>query len=600
MNEQYTLVTTELEETWPVDGKVLFLGEWCRLHARRQEWHKLEGHVQPYHWDDRDKLKRDFDYLQGLNQRLLLELLPIMNTLHQVNYDVDYWRLILGYWLNNYTAVLFDRWSSIEVATNAGLLLKTNVLTTPDGFLASNDTADFIRQATENPYWNHALFNLLIHQKTCIVTTTIKADQNLSTLEATKACSKKSRVFKTLASQLMSFVSKYLKKNDRVTMMSTYLPRKAEWCLEVKFGQIPSYWKIPEVSVFPFDATQRIWQHRTLLHTDKFETLARQVLPELLPKAFVEGYKQLTRNVEDLPWPKSPRVIWTSNYHFSCELFKYWAAKKCADGCRLVIGEHGGLGTGAFNGAHSYEVSVADSYLSTGWSDVKQTKIIPIGNFRQVNRKQIPLNNGLALLVCGIMPRYSFDIRSMMLSSQVIDYLNDQFRFVDALQNEIKKNLLVRLYHSDYFWDQKGRWEERQPGIRLDSATRPIWEVAKGCRLFIATYNATTYIESLSLNFPTVIFWNPNHWEVKVDAQPFFDGLKEVGIFHETPESAAQHINKIWHDVTKWWQREDVQMARAHFCEAYASNPPDILDRLETLLREEAAIGEALIGSKLN
>ncbi len=600
MNEQYTLITTELEETWPVDGKVLFLGEWCRLHTRRQQWQKLEGYVQPYHWDDREKLKQDFYYLQELNQRLLLEILPIMNTLHQVNYDVGYWRLILGYWLNNYTAVLFDRWSSIEVATNAGLLLKTNVLTTPDEFLASNDTADFIHQATENPYWNHALFNLLIHRKIGIVAKTLQSGQTGNELVIKKSYSKKNPLFKTLTSKLLVLIAKHLKKRDTITMMSTYLPRKSLWWLDMKFGQLPSYWYAPDLPIFLFDATRRHWQLEVLSKSTDFEVLVRQLLPDLLPKSFLEGFDQITRTVEDLPWPRSPSVIWTSVNHFSNDLFKYWAAKKCAHGTRLVIGEHGGLGVGAFNGAHSYEVSVADRYLSTGWCDEKYQNIIPVGNFRQLNMQKRPLVIGQALLVCGIMPRYSFDVRAMMLSSQVLSYFEDQFRFVQGLTPTIQQELLVRLDNVDYKWAQKERWKERYPNIAIDNRNHSLWKVAENCRLLIATYNATTYIESLSLNFPTVIFWNPKHWEVTEAAVPFFEGLKEVGIFHETPESAAQHINKVWHDVAKWWQREEVQMARAHFCEAYASNPPDIMDRIEVLLKEEAVIGEALIASKLN
>ncbi|MEI6066111.1 MAG: LIC12162 family protein [Methylococcaceae bacterium] len=595
MNEQTTLITTEIEETWPADGKVLFLGEWCRLHARRQQWQKLEGDVQTYHWDDRKKLKHDFDYLQGLNQALLLELVPVMNALHHVSHDTRYWRLILGYWLNNYTAVLFDRWSSIEMASNAGLSLRSYFLPTPEGLLVANDTSDFIRQATEDPYWNHALFKLFINQKVGIVTTTIKSGQTGKGLAPNKSHNQVRGVFKMLAKKMLS-LHLFLKKNDRITMMSTYLPLKAAWWLDVKFGQIPSYWNVPEVPAFSFDATQRRWQLRALSQADTFEVLARQFLPQLLPKAFVEGYGQLTHVVDKLPWPSSPRMIWTSNYHFSCDLFKFWAAKKCAHVTRLVIGEHGGLGTGAFNGAHSYEVSIADRYLSTGWSDAKQTKIIPIGNFRQVSRLQTSLVTGPALLVCGIMPRYGFDVRAMMLSSQVIGYLDDQFRFVDALPYSIKKDLLVRLVNVDYGWDQKARWEERHPSIALDSCTRPIWKIAKGCRLFIATYNATTYIESLSLNFPTVIFWDPQRWEVKDEASPFFEDLKQAGIFHETPESAARHIASIWDDVTTWWQSNKVQTARARFCDAYASNPPDILDRIEAVLREEARISEASIG----
>ena len=78
------------------------------------------------------------------------------------------------------------------------------------------------------------------------------------------------------------------------------------------------------------------------------------------------------------------------------------------------------------------------------------------------------------------------------------------------------------------------------------------------------------------MNIPTVIFWNPNHWEIRDSAQPYFDELKEVGIFHETPESAAQHIISVWDDVEYWWSSKTVYKAVQKFCGrfSYTSGEP--------------------------
>jgi len=34
--------------------------------------------------------------------------------------------------------------------------------------------------------------------------------------------------------------------------------------------------------------------------------------------------------------------------------------------------------------------------------------------------------------------------------------------------------------------------------------------------------------------------------------------LKEESIFRESPESAANHVARIWDDVDGWWQSEEV------------------------------------------
>ena len=104
------LVTTSLEDTWPEnDQSVLFLGEWCRLYARKDRWVNMDAEVLPYHWDDRNKLYKDYQYLLELFERVLKELTIELNNIHNVSYSLRYWRIIIGPWLMSFLTVIFDR-----------------------------------------------------------------------------------------------------------------------------------------------------------------------------------------------------------------------------------------------------------------------------------------------------------------------------------------------------------------------------------------------------------------------------------------------------------------------------------------------------------
>ena len=70
------------------------------------------------------------------------------------------------------------------------------------------------------------------------------------------------------------------------------------------------------------------------------------------------------------------------------------------------------------------------------------------------------------------------------------------------------------------------------------------------------------------------------------DMIPYFELLKSVGIFHETPESAAQQMIKVWDDVSIWWESKEVQSARDEFCKCWSYTGSDSLKKLETILRE--------------
>jgi putative transferase (TIGR04331 family) len=82
------------------------------------------------------------------------------------------------------------------------------------------------------------------------------------------------------------------------------------------------------------------------------------------------------------------------------------------------------------------------------------------------------------------------------------------------------------------------------------------------------------------MNAPTVMFWNPNHWELRESVIPYFEMLKKCGIYHETPESAANHINHVWNKVDEWWNDKELKQTIKCFCSRFAHVPKDISNEI--------------------
>mgnify|MGYP001170982322 CR=1 FL=1 len=193
---------------------------------------------------------------------------------------------------------------------------------------------------------------------------------------------------------------------------------------------------------------------------------------------------------------------------------------------------------------------------------------------------------------CNNLLIQSFHIYSCPIARQGLDYIEDQFNFAEALAPEIRDVMTVRLKADTYGWDPIERWKSRFPDIKLDEGWFDIKKLIKKSRIYVSTYNATTYLESFTMNIPTVIYWNENHWELRNSAIPYFKMLKDVGIFHETPESAAEHINKIWENVDLWWESDAVQDALKSFKTRYCFLPDNLLDRVEGALKDEIKISK--------
>ena len=105
----------------------------------------------------------------------------------------------------------------------------------------------------------------------------------------------------------------------------------------------------------------------------------------------------------------------------------------------------------------------------------------------------------------------------------------------------------------------------------------------------ISTHNGTVPLETLALNFPTIIFWDKNHYQLNKQASKKIRLLEEVGIFHNCPQKAAQHLNDISNNVSSWWNQETLQIAVKEFTQEYALNTPDPIKVWQEFLIEEAS-----------
>lgn len=585
------LVTTALEETWRDDEPVLFLGEWCRLYSRKGAWSALNAELLPYHWDDRAKLYDDYQYLKDFHERLLQDLTVQLNQIHGVNHSLRYWRILLGPWLGYFTQMLFDRWESIQQAVRQYDLSETIVLTGKEETLVPNDMADFTRLFVGDE-WNHSLYAAILQQSTAIPCIK-QAWQDMGGLSvASSEISWKRQAKRKLAAWYARVAGTLTRRQDAF-FMATYLPFREEMSLHWRLGQMPQLWRPVSPIRAAVDNSQRRWIVAGESRAE-FEACARALIPQQIPAIYLEGYGRLIEQTRNLPWPKLPKLIWTSNSESSDDVFKAWAAEKVEQGSRLVIGQHGGhYGMGRWSFVEDHEIAISDSYLSWGWSESGSPKVRPAGQLKSKQPQMFRHSEQLgALLVATTIPRQSYYLYSAMASRQWLDYIDDQYTFVEHLPVSIRDALTVRLYSHDYGWDQVSRWNDRFPGLSLDEGQSDIDNLIRQSRLYIATYNATTFLESFNMNVPTVIYWNPNHWELRDSAIPYFEDLKRVGIFHETPESAARHVAAIWDDVDSWWTSPAIQEVLDSFKMRYCHLQDDRLDRIEHILREVMAASD--------
>ena len=543
----------------------------------------MDAEVLPYHWDDRQKLYADYQELQAFYERLLPDVAEQLNQIHGVSHGVRYWRILIGPWLNCFAQVMFDRWTTIQQAIKDYDISGVRVLEPQQMSFVPNCMANYT-DIVLGDQGNEQIYATILQQYTDVPCQVI--ERHFHEENAPVGTPSEGGMRYNLINTYERLARLFARDTDGVIFMADQ-PFANIQKLLLRFRQVPQIWRAPSPDVVEADPRQRQWWVKGD-NQSPFEAALRSLIPQYIPTAYLEGYSRLVKKAQDMSWPKRPKFIYTTTGQYTMDVFKAWAAEKVQAGTKLVIGQHGGqYGIGLWVIHEDHETAIADRFLTWGWSDADNPKVRPVGVSKAVRPLGVHhAQQSKALLVTASLPRYSYWLRSITIARQWLDNFEDQCSFIDSLPGHIRDAVIVRLHHKNYDWDQEGRFKSRFPDLKLDRCEQDMNDLIAQSRVYITTYNATTYLESFAMNVPTVIYWDPNHWELRESAKPYFEGLKQVGIFHETPQSAARHVALIWDDVDAWWNSPEVRAEVSRFSQYFGRLPDDPLGTLEAALRD--------------
>ena len=587
MNKNLFLITTAEKASWRYNSSVLFLGEWCKTYENKSNRKTFNAKVADYHWDDRKKVFNDYKYLRNIYENLLVDLSKALNSVHGTNHSVRYWRILVGPWLLYFTEMLFDRWETIHNTISKHQISNTIIIETPKELVIPKDMSDF-KKLYSSDLWNHVMYSNIIRNYTSLNYEIIDHESNLlfnkSKAGVISIFFKKLKLY--LRKSLYLIINNFSKNEDAV-FVQTYLDSKIELLLQMSLKQFPVIRNQADEIEFiepNFEFRKKI-PDLTSNHKG-FEFFLRKIMFENIPTIYLEGYNRLVLKVRSLNWPQKPKFIFTCAAYNMDEVFKAWAAKCVDNGSPLFIGQHGGnLGSALWNSDEDHEIAISDRYITWGTYN-GNPKQYPLGIIKNLYGKIWKYDcSGELLIINNMTPRYSYVMSSIPIASKQRKIsIREQFEFVDHLSKNITTQLKVRIFNPDWGWCQAERWKNKFPNIKLDLADKPLKNSISKSRLVIVNCNGTVLLETLSMNIPTIIFWDPNSNEIRPSAVPYFNKLLSVGILFYNPEDAAYKVNEVWDNVNDWWFSSTIQEARIFFCDKFANHPKKPLQKLKKSL----------------
>ena len=566
------LVTTSFWDRSSFKRKPLFLGEWCIPFSRVDELKNVQHEVAPYHWDDRDRMRHDYIQIDHLYESVLAQLSNGLSDIHNKDVAPRYWRIVLGPWLFYFISVLWERYHTVEfvLESRKGVDLITDIHPPrSDSQIPVNLPDYFYHLKTE--WWNKQAYDDVLRYLSPEI-----CGYYGSPSEEPEVYSTQQFLQNPNSSKLKNWAHAGLalmaRRSSRHVILNSGINSKD---LALLNGML---WQVPIIRIVQHH--NRVSKPNLLLRKklsanissgSRFSVFLTEQLTTQIPRIYLEDFNWAV-NRGFLSYPKNPESIITGYGFLDDDIFKIWAAEQIEKGAKLSIFQHGGqFGIRLFDQTEDHQFAISDRFYSWGWEGDNSRKIVPMSapKLSLATRVAKPDKNGKILMIFQPTFRYSLRLSAEPVGPQIKRYLENQILFLNNLNVDLRRQTTLRLYSGEDHWAFKSRIEEEGYSELISDRTESFWQQLKKSRILILTYNSTTLLEALTLNFPTLMFWDPKCWELNDRAKPWFEAFMDLGVLYATPEGAAGKLLEIHDDVNGWWIDSEIQSLRRSFCQEF-------------------------------
>lgn len=552
------IITSGLAESWIKSDQynIYFLTEACRLYSKKNEWQHLNGKVLKYHWNDRQKLKKDHDYLKEFYEKVLSTLTDTLNGIHKISRDIEYWRIVLGPWLITYMPIVFDRWEMLKIAYAEEVNFDTVELTGNWKLNPASNFDAFINNM-QSDIWNYEIYLRIIKDQYKAQTNFLEYEANLNQ-ESNKTEFIYQKTFKYKFLKFADHLLGILPFSNKILFYQSYFSLKRLIQLNFSLGQMPRAY----LDCFQFDHYSKIDRNTrsTAINTDSNNSFEKHLFNNILkdiPISYLESFKANDNYANNIKL--NPEIIFTANAYWGDDIFKFWLALQKGKGKKIILSHHGGSIPPLFD-TFDHDEYISDKFVT--WFKPYHKKHVQLPpNKISLNKTR---NKGVYCSVIGFeSPRYGYRATAGPITNRTLDCFNQTIEFCEHLSPEINSKLKIRPY-PNMGWDTKLRFIDilGASKVETDISYKSYIENSK---VIICTYPQTTFSEAMASGKPVMLVYIPEINEPIEAAKELIQILIDAKIAFSNPIEAANHLNKNWDTIEDWWSSESVKKARKIF-----------------------------------
>jgi len=242
----------------------------------------------------------------------------------------------------------------------------------------------------------------------------------------------------------------------------------------------------------------------------------------------------------------------------------------------IITCQHGGHNYGSAVAWGIWEETEMMFNYFISWGDgIKSNrfaKVIPlpspllskyIDKHNQLNKSIILVGTDMPLL----WPR--FDSTLSDINSYL--YRKNKLYFISNLSAEIDSFYYKAYNKNNNSLDDLNYFRSIFPKVKYLSIN--LHKSIRNCKLLVLDHPGTTWNIAMVMNTPLLLFWNRSHFPFNKEADVFLNRFKNLEIYFENPEDAAQKVNKLnnqYEDLSEWWNQKEIQGLRKEWMNKYA------------------------------
>lgn len=575
MNKNYILpVRIELKDI-PRKSDIRLLGTWALDKEDLVNAEKAD--IVDYCYDDYKLLFDDFVYIQKLYNEILPIIGNLLNDYHSINWSSRSFKILYGMWLHDYLPVLRERYQTIDLAiktypSHSFILAVDNI--------QIQTSSDFKKKITEDKY-NHYLYTRIVK----FISQDIYNDsyflpKNPREISEDAFFLKRDKFghqIKKFALKNVQLLINAFTKNSLAAIDRSYFHKKdfARIILR-KFRQITPILYFPKPSKNSMDQNLSIRQdlackfQNEYCPKSKFEEFLVENIIYDLPICFVESFKQ-SLNESNCINLKNKNYL-SSNAVLSNQILQFSVANQMMQSNKLIIAQHGGsYGIAQWSSQQFWELDTADTFISFGWSNEENSNISTNSHPKLMLPMQTKeVGEARVLYVTNGSSRYfNRNWSHPIAGDSMIDYYESMLDFLQSLDPSVILRLRLRLSPSN---EEYSLGVQAFLGKRVQFSHGNFYDELQSAALVVCDHNQTSFLESLSNNKPTIIFWNDDYTKIGKKASAHFDELAKVGVFCASPKEAAECVSNLVlkNSISDWWMDSLRQTAVSAFVHEYA------------------------------